>query len=622
MSHNPRRPTSSASASSQGGLSQWVTLGSLLLCLVVLLASESPDLTPQIRMILTQGGSLGLLVLLALCGSFAEDMRKALLRGLNPLILVFLLWSAFATLIAPYRTYAFVELLRVIDGIVVYFIAAYGMPRPQQPLFATLGLLGMGVALCLYDFSVIGQTGGFKGLHTNAFGTHENFGSLVMLLLPTTIAFAVSKHTDERLRIGALIGTPILGGGLLLSLTRSAWLGGSVALLCLAFLFLREGPRMESNRNASAKGKSQPTRSGFLASPVFLILIGFLVLISVGGVASTLTNRARTLVDVKEEGLLGDRLTKWKGGVRMASEKPLLGWGLGSSLVMQGRWTHQGDDIAEVLTKGTDHQNIAHNFYVQWAADSGGIGLALYCAIIISFLIMAFRALPTLRAYPASHILLIGCIATVLGASVDAVGAPSYNFHGVSSTLWFFMGIGVAVMRPPSLPSPSGTPPDNKAIPPFWLSTLVPLGAGIAVAALVVGIGFQIRQRGASLPQGKLEVIATPSGRQPAGTLVTWTAQFTDENGRPVPTMPGTVWTVQADQTVIAMADGGLQRMTVSKTFANSTFYMRMPPFNEPIRVEAKYWDAYGRVYTAEATVEAQTAPDGKAASDKATNGK
>ena len=460
----------------------------LLTGLLLLLASESPQLPRSIRIPLIQAGSLWLLTLAALSSPPLQELKRIFREGIAPLLIIFLGWCLFMGAIAPYRGFAVFEILRIFDGAAVFFITAYGMRRPKETLYTILGLLGMGVALCLYDFLTISEGNGLIGLRSNVFGTHENFGSLVMLMFPLTLLFAISSETDDRIRTAGLIATPIVSGGLLLSLTRSAWIGGAAALIALALLLLRVHL---TNQKPSKTSKTQKrSLSAFLGSPGFLISLALIGLVIAGGIGTVLSQRAITITEAHTDSSFTDRLRKWRGACQMTAEKPLTGWGLGSYMVIQQRWTNQGDSEAKTLSQGTDHQNIAHNYYVQWAADSGGVGVALYVALIMTFLILAIQSLAQFKTASISRALLIGCIATVFGAAIDAIGAPSYNFHGVSSVFWLFLGTGVAVMREKQVfSSPDVLSGSGEPSPSTGIAYLAGAGIGLTVAIIIIVAG-------------------------------------------------------------------------------------------------------------------------------------
>jgi hypothetical protein len=141
----------------------------------------------------------------------------------------------------------------------------------------------------------------------------------------------------------------------------------------------------------------------------------------------------------------------WHGALRMAEARPFFGWGIGSFPVREALFTELGDTPAHVLAHGASHNNLAHNFYLQTAAEVGFIGLALYLSVIVAFFAFGLRSLgqmqkkSTSAAFP--RMVLIGCLAAMAGQVVDAFGSPAYNFASVSLFQWVLLGVGTAAAR-------------------------------------------------------------------------------------------------------------------------------------------------------------------------------
>ena len=214
-------------------------------------------------------------------------------------------------------------------------------------------------------------------------------------------------------------------------------------------------------------------------------MLAFAGLLAFSQLAPLVSTRAATLSHALDDASFSDRLHRWRSACRMASERPVTGWGLGAFPVLQQRWTHQGDAESEVLARGTGHSNLAHNYWVQWAAETGGIGLGLQVAVFAAFFAASLRALARLDR--ERRTLLMACLVGVASGLVDMVGAPSYTFPGVSSLLWLWMGLGMAMV---------GSSEDASAA--RRLSWAIPLGVGLAATLCVLGIGWILRSGGVS----------------------------------------------------------------------------------------------------------------------------
>ncbi|GAB4466654.1 MAG: hypothetical protein OHK0029_38150 [Armatimonadaceae bacterium] len=575
-------------------------LWGLLASLSILFFSDIPLFTDSIRTFFLQVGTGLVVLLLATCRGFQEDMRGALRRGPNPFLLGLLAWTVLCLFLSPYKDFAGGEVLRIIAGVSAYFITAYVVQAPRQSGAMTVGLLLLGVVAALWDLSSVGQRGGIeRSLSTDysVLGTHETVGSLLVLFLPVALAFAFHTGIEEKRRLVAMAAALILGGTLIVARTRSAWLGGIFAVAVLSVLLYRFGPR------ETGDGKSRkPAWQRLLGSPITVVAIGFVLFIAIAGIGPALLQRA-SLSTIMEDGSLATRIAMWNGAALMVAEKPWTGWGLGSYLVMQGTWTHLGYEYVSVLKDGVGHENIAHNYYVQWAADAGLPGLLLHIAPIAAFLFMAPGALKR-AADPSVQALLMGVTAMVCGSLVDAIASPAYNYPGVSTLFWVWIGLAVGMMRVQgkrSAPEASFSP----TLPPVAYAGA--LAAGVVVAGGVWLWGTLYQRYGESKPRGTLEVKADPSGPVLRGTTIQWTAVFTNAEGVQENTMPGTRWELITDQAVLGQAQATLAEEGKSSpkdigAGRLSAFRVLIPPGETPVRqvtAKATYMDRYGRRYTA-----------------------
>jgi O-antigen ligase len=535
-----------------------------------------PWLSRLVRSRLLSGDLVLLAALIAGAGTAAGRLSWGALRGPNAWLIAVLAWSAGSAWAAPYPVFAIAEMLRLALGGGVYFAAAFVL-RPAEVRLLPLFLICLGAAVGLYELTQFGQSLDSSGVDTNSiFGNHEQLGSFLTLLLAPALALALDRERRTRLLLVAQGAAVIVGAALLLARTRSAWAGAAVSLLLLSALSLR----------FSSVRLTRSSRA-LLIGPALLVVLGFSGLLLFGQLAPLVSKRAATLSHAMDDVSLSDRLHRWRSACRMASEKPVTGWGLGAWPVIEGRWTHQGDDVSEVLGAGTGHSNIAHNFWVQWTAETGGVGLALYLAFLASFFVTAFSALPRLDR--DSRTLLIASLVGVAAGIADMVGAPSYTFPGVSSLFFVWLGLGMGVI---------GEAPQNTAKVSrraVWTARLVPVTVGLCGALVVIGIGNTLRAGGATAPRGILTVTASPPGPVSPGTRVVWTATYQAPGGSLRPTAPGTVWTTDT---------GSLEKTSPTYISVNhdpqrSGWQGNVAPGSSQVTVTAHYWDRFSREYTA-----------------------
>lgn len=544
----------------------------LLAVLLVALLAEMPWVPRQQRTFLLQAAVVGLFTGIAAAGAAEARPFRAYGRGLNGWILGLLAWSVVCALLSPYRAFAVAEGLRLLLGAGVYFAAAYVL-TPREAHALPLALIGAGALVAaggLFQFGAGLESRGDEV--TSIFGNHEQLGSFLALLFVPALALALdTRQADKRLLFsqGAAL---VVGAALLLCRTRSAWAGAGGVLLSL--LALRYAPVKLSRSNKA-----------LIIGPALIVLLAFVGLLGVSQLAPLVSTRAATLAKGVEDTSFADRLHRWRAACRMASEKPVTGWGLGAWPVMEGRWTHQGDDVPEVLAAGTGHSNLAHNFWVQWASETGGVGLALQIAVLAAF---TLQILTALRSCPREERpRLMAALAAVVAGAVDMIGAPSYTFPGVSSLWWVWLGLGAALSY--------GSVEDA----PRPVSALAPAFAGALAVALVLGLGDHLRAEGDGVPRGTLTLTAAPPGPVAPGTRVLWTATYRAPGGSLRATAPGTVWTTSA---------GRLDKIsptfiTINTDPLRSGWQGDVPSGASAVTVTAHYWDNFSRPYTVSRTV-------------------
>ena len=619
----------------EGGF-DWATnalpLG-LLAAIVLLLGASVPfDGVPNAllyRSFLTKAGSI-LLLFLAFFGGANLPAGAALAdvrRGPHPLLFLLFLWTTICLVLAPFRGYATLEFVRIIDGIAAYFIAAYALRKNgKQAAALTVGLLIFGSVLSLLQIAEVGQAqGGFRAeINMSRLGAHGNIGSVLLLLWPPALAFAVWPGIEEKRRIAAIAAALIIGCALLVERARASWIGAAGALIVLAVCYVVT-QKSAKTRQAKSGGNLLVRAAG---SPWTLLLVGLVLLLGFGGgIAKVVGGRAATLGSGAAVGgaTFQSRLHVWGGAAHMTREKPLTGWGLGAYPVLQGRWTHTGDEVQAALTNGADNLSLAHNYYLQWAAETGYPGIFLYAAFAAAFFVTLFAGLTALET-PFQKALISGVLALFVGTHIDALASPSHHFHGVWALLWVWMGLGLAVLRP--LPARSANADTQAALPlagggakfhAAW-------GAGAVLGMLSVlaifGFSARLQAQGKRVPSGVFEVSAVGSGAGRGGTTLAWTARFHDENGQSVATSPGTQWSVDNSSSP-GMVRAAQLSLYVPPFFNSndyegqtrrSEFRVLVPaevvraalsadPKTAPqITVRAAYLDAYGRRYEAWST--------------------
>jgi len=154
-----------------------------------------------------------------------------------------------------------------------------------------------------------------------------------------------------------------------LSFSRASWLGG--ILVCLGLLFLY--PRFM-------------VRLGLVALPITLILGG-------GLLAGQFDWARERLSSSESERSALSRLPVFVAAYRMFEAKPVAGWGYANF----DRYDRQFQGQVEGLF-GDSKDHASHNAYLTIIAEQGLVGISLYLAPVVWWLILSVALLPRMPA--------------------------------------------------------------------------------------------------------------------------------------------------------------------------------------------------------------------------------
>jgi O-antigen ligase len=190
----------------------------------------------------------------------------------------------------------------------------------------------------------------FLGRSSGPFGIPNSLGALLILLLPVAAAWTLRRSSTATERVGWGWVTAVLGFGVLLSLSRGAWLALAVAIA--AWPFVVPGWRWQRRLGLAA-----------------------LALVALAGAAGVIVQssapaRERLTRLVQDAGELS-RPILWRGAWALVREQPLVGTGAGSFNVAFERHRPAGF---------IDEPQWAHNDYLNTLSDYGLIGFGLLLA--------------------------------------------------------------------------------------------------------------------------------------------------------------------------------------------------------------------------------------------------
>jgi O-antigen ligase len=363
-----------------------------------------------------------------------EKLAAFFRTGANLPVTLFGLLAVVSCALSPYthKGFSIQETMQIGAGILLYFVVAYRFRQSKHLSLLVDTLLFLAASASLIGIAQYNLTSADRA--TALFGNDQLLGSFLMILLPIVAVVAMAEKAPKR-QIAAQIATVLTVGCLLLTQSRSSWIGAAAGLLTIGVLSAVAA--MKQGNLSSQKHK--------LVLPIMLAVVSVGFFAMVGSHSQAIAGRAATLSHASGDTTVGLRLQQWQGAVKMIKARPL-GWGPGMFAINQYAFTGQGQPITPGITTVSLAEQ-AHNFYLQTAADFGLPGLFLMLAAIGTFLVTGLRRVGKMDPGVRRN-LLMGSIGAIISFSFDAISSPSWQFGQIAMFFWLMLGIGVSCTQP------------------------------------------------------------------------------------------------------------------------------------------------------------------------------
>lgn len=318
---------------------------------------------------------------------------------------------------------------------VIYLVTASTV-RSRRMLFAMVGVLllaalaEVGIGLIQVALRIGPPHFLVGGLLMRAHGTFAQpnpYGGYLALVLPVALAIALAAPRPNLRLLGWGVSLA-LALGILLSLSRGAWLG-TLAALSVVWL-------LESQRNRiRAVGLAFMGATATLAA----LVVGLVPEAILSRVTDLFVYGARLAQELRagpnpENWAILERVSQWYAGWRMFAESPFLGVGIGNYPKAYATYALPG------WPTGVGH---AHNYYLNLAAEGG---LLTFIAFLL-FLALAWRlAAATWRRAPDSwsRLLALGLMGSLAAFSAHSL-VDSLFVHSIGILLGILFGLLTAV---------------------------------------------------------------------------------------------------------------------------------------------------------------------------------
>lgn len=268
-----------------------------------------------------------------------------------------------------------------------------------------LGVL-IGFTTLLSIFEIVDYFAAHLG-RLSIFQHYMTAGGIEMVILLLTLPFILHSSTPPRVRLAASLCALPHFGALLLTFTRSSWLGllGG-AILIGAF------------------------RSKYVVAAIVLCVILFLLFAPL-----PLRERAYSIVSPSDPSN-ATRLRMWKTGLEIFADHSLFGIG--------------DTGVREVYIQYTTPTEPAegghlHNNFVQLLVTLGLVGLAAVVAVFVKMFLVELKIVRRLRQDWFAGSVALGALAAFVGFQINGLFEWNFGDHEVAALLWCTLGLALAV---------------------------------------------------------------------------------------------------------------------------------------------------------------------------------
>jgi O-antigen ligase len=288
-------------------------------------------------------------------------------------------------------------------------LTAYGS---TLALFAVLQSLGSNSKLYWL------RTPRFGGWIYGPYVNHNHYAGLMEMLIPIPLVLSMTGYVRGKHKLLAAAAAAVMASTVFLSGSRGGMLAIAVEGVVLAAILIKRqtGPRVA------------------LALGAFLVMVVGLLSWLGGG---ELTKRMASIQsEAKAEISSGTRLAIDRDGLRMFTQKPVLGWGLGTfpEVYPQYRSFYTNFRV-----------NAAHNDYVQLLVEMGALGFAAMLWFVVTLYRSATRKLHHWHSDLNGAIALaalLGCTGILVHSFLD------YNLQIPANAALFYAWSMLAALEP------------------------------------------------------------------------------------------------------------------------------------------------------------------------------
>jgi putative inorganic carbon (HCO3(-)) transporter len=362
-----------------------------------------------------------------------------LTRAFAPSV-AFMLVSLLSATFASAFLVSLKEILRWVELLGIMIVAATFCRRETNRQLALVALLSAATLEALLGwgqfFLRYGPPSFRIGPFLRAYGTFGQpnpFAGYLEMVLPIALGLAFWQRPwigrPSRLTLLALVATGVIGAGLLMSLSRGAWLGVAVGLVALFWAQVRRG--------------------GLIVAGGAALVVAVLVLDSVQLVPTAVSARlaqvvqyfglfdASRVVPTPQNWAIVERMAHWQAAWNMYMARPILGVGPGHYALAYPEFR-----VNDFWIYPLGH---AHNIYLNVMAETGFLGILAYLGQWVAWLAVILAGRRRSRS-PIDRALAAGILASFVAVAVHNSFDDLY-VHGLNAQFGMLLGLAASIGR-------------------------------------------------------------------------------------------------------------------------------------------------------------------------------
>ena len=296
--------------------------------------------------------------------------------------LVYLLVTAAATIFSISPQVSFVGWFMRYDGLLstmtygLLFLLTYNFFYERERVIDLLQMLMVATFFIsiygyfeFFDFSILPELAVDSSRISSFFGNPGYLGGFLALTIPISATLAVAADKFPKIKWPALVNVVLATPILVLTHTRSAWIGVAVAVVILLVIYFRK-----------IEYKS------VIALVLAFVLLGSVLSLGSASSSSTVASKSSKATQVSTDS--GARFLYWRVAADAMFKRPILGYGPDTF-----NYVYAKNRPVDWLTIDTQRAPVdkVHNDLLQVGVGSGFLGLMAYIALLLVIVIGLFK---------------------------------------------------------------------------------------------------------------------------------------------------------------------------------------------------------------------------------------